>query len=218
MSFTLFIFWISFGTLLSTVVHVTGEKFRCNQGLNTKFKPNSDSCSSTFGRQKPKQIATDEVTELPKTVIMTKELTSTIKTEAPQSRCNDSVCLNGGTCFELKGFQEFRCECPSHFTGHRCEQKSLEGTYQIDKTKKQDRYDHISECEEPYKSDFCLNEGVCYFHRYHEASFYSCDCAKHFTGHRCEEKALEGSYGGGMKLRVGRSHHRPKRQISRMFI
>lgn len=91
-----------------------------------------------------------------------------------------------------------------------------------DKTLSQDEYSHVELCEGLYKTDFCLNNGTCFIHRYREAQIYVCDCPSHYVGQRCEEKQLEGSYGGGMKLRIRRSYRRTdkkirRRRISRMF-
>lgn len=88
-----------------------------------------------------------------------------------------------------------------------------------DKTFKQDEYSHVELCEGLYETDFCLNNGTCYIHKYRDAQIYVCDCTSHYVGQRCEEKSLEGSYGGGMKLRIRRRTNKKfrRRRISSMF-
>lgn len=83
-----------------------------------------------------------------------------------------------------------------------------------DKQFKQDAYQHVHLCDGLYATDFCLNGGTCFIHKYYEAQIFVCECAEFYHGSRCEEKSLEGSYGGGMKLRIRRSR---RRRISRMF-
>lgn len=94
-----------------------------------------------------------------------------------------------------------------------------ETTTPIDKTLKQDqKYQHIELCEGLYEAEYCLNGGTCYTHKYPGGQVYVCECSSHYHGVRCEEKSLEGSYGGGMKLRVRRINRRSvRRRISRMF-
>lgn len=89
-----------------------------------------------------------------------------------------------------------------------------EQTTTNEKKMKQDFYTHIELCQGLYKTDFCLNGGVCFTHKYLEAQIYVCDCPVPFTGSRCEEKSLEGSYGGGKTLRIRRA---ALRRIPRMF-
>lgn len=86
-----------------------------------------------------------------------------------------------------------------------------------DKPLRHDGYAHISPCEGIYASDYCLNGGTCYVHKYLHIIVYACECASHFHGDRCEEKQLEGSYRGGMTLRDRRSNRRGRRRRSRMF-
>lgn len=88
---------------------------------------------------------------------------------------------------------------------------------------KKDEYDHVELCEGQYKDDFCLNGGTCIIHNFQGLPIaYDCVCDSHYTGTRCEYKAPEGSYSGGMKLRVRRSNRRTRkilhrRRLSRMF-
>jgi hypothetical protein len=90
-----------------------------------------------------------------------------------------------------------------------------------DKTSLKDRYDHISDCDLDMQEVFCFNGGTCYVHQYRDARLLQCECPSHFTGERCQEKALEGSYGGGMvESRIQRSEESSNtepRRVSRMF-
>uniref|UniRef100_A0A3P8VWF6 trypsin n=1 Tax=Cynoglossus semilaevis TaxID=244447 RepID=A0A3P8VWF6_CYNSE len=38
----------------------------------------------------------------------------------PEGRCNPNPCMNNGVC-EPKGKNHFKCDCPKHFKGRRCE-------------------------------------------------------------------------------------------------
>ncbi|CRK90210.1 CLUMA_CG003924, isoform A [Clunio marinus] len=82
---------------------------------------------------------------------------------------------------------------------------------ETDKTFKFEGYRHEIACGGQYQMDFCLNGGTCYIHKYRDASLYFCKCPSYFHGHRCQEKQLEGSYGGG---KVGIRRSRIRRQIS----
>lgn len=195
---------------------------QCKQTICWLEISSQDSCSSTFGgrqQKQPKRTSTSTTLDSmsPTVTIPSTTTLLTDSTTAPfddddedTARCHDSICLNGGRCVEMIELNEIRCECAGFFYGQFCEEKQPEGTYKVNRTKHME-YDHISACDEPYKSDFCLNEGVCFHHQYLDASFYSCECSSHFYGQRCEEKALSGSYGGGMK--VMRSIKRSKRGI-----
>lgn len=62
--------------------------------------------------------------------------------------------------------------------------------------------DHLELCEGIHALELCLNGGTCKVLKRHQ--LYLCVCADDFTGKRCEEKSLEGTYGGGMIVRKSR--------------
>lgn len=57
-------------------------------------------------------------------------------------------------------------------------------------------------CGEPYKSHFCLNQGICYQLFIQNTLEYRCECTNNYHGYKCEEKALEGFYGTGLKRKT----------------
>lgn len=73
-------------------------------------------------------------------------------------------------------------------------------------------YQHVEYCVGQFKTDYCLNGGTCFVHKYQDDKIYGCICSSHYHGTRCEEKQLSGSYGGGMKLRIQRSRFRTRRR------
>lgn len=93
------------------------------------------------------------------------------------------------------------------------------GSASLDKTLKQDAYEHVERCEGQYDELYCIH-GTCYVHKYQNKPVYVCECSEGYHGDRCDFKSLEGSYGGGMKLRIRRTISRPARRRSktpRMF-
>ena len=71
-------------------------------------------------------------------------------------------------------------------------------------------------CEGQYEKEYCLNGGTCFLHMLRgEPIFYDCVCNSPYHGPRCEYKMFEGSYPGGMKLRVRRSNRRARKILIR---
>ncbi|KAJ8041072.1 Hyalin [Holothuria leucospilota] len=78
--------------------------------------------------------------------------------------CNPDPCLNGGTCFDALGLPGgFFCNCPSGFSGDRCE-------------------DSPGPCD----PDPCLNGGTCFDVPSLPGGFF-CNCRSGFSGDRCED-------------------------------
>jgi hypothetical protein len=70
-------------------------------------------------------------------------------------------------------------------------------------------------CTGKFAESFCMNEGTCYVIKSLEV--YFCVCPG-FKGPRCEEKQLEGTYGGGLLVRKSRSPRRSRPpRTPRMF-
>ena len=105
-----------------------------------------------------------------------------------------NMCRNKGTC--VVDNKEYRCVCADNFSGKHCEKRIVnnpkapeESTSTTFKTV----------CDEPYKSVFCHNTGICYQIMFHGMPEYSCECPYGFHGHRCEFKALNGFYGNSIQ-------------------
>ncbi|XP_060567578.1 fibropellin-3-like isoform X2 [Ruditapes philippinarum] len=71
--------------------------------------------------------------------------------------CDDSYCLNGGTCVD--GVKNYTCSCPLGYTGRHCEI-------------------NIDDCDESN----CLNGGTCD----DGVNNYTCACPSSYTGRNCE--------------------------------
>jgi Notch 1 len=76
--------------------------------------------------------------------------------------CQMNTCKNGGSCYDLKGENDYRCICPcDYFTGKNCE-----------------TYENI--CFS--KGGECLNGGICE----PDGCDFKCKCDKFHSGRRCE--------------------------------
>src|SRR6185503_18644251 len=80
------------------------------------------------------------------------------------SRGNEVLCQNGGTCMNSLG--SYTCYCPHGFTGPRCEI-------------------NVNECATPLNGQpICLNGGTCL----DGIASYTCACPQGFGGQRCERR------------------------------
>lgn len=147
----------------------------------------------------------------------------TIPSHQPNAPCpqklHESFCLNGGTCF--MAIQEPYCHCSNGFIGYRCEEKSLDGHYNVIASKESSststtpptttttatktenpevtfnrnsnlRKMRVLKCSDPYDLDYCLNGGKCIL--FQQGFNHACICKHPFFGERCEEKGLDGNY------------------------
>ncbi|XP_070498843.1 lactadherin-like [Chironomus tepperi] len=104
-------------------------------------------------------------------------------------------CMNGGTCYVLKHQDKlhYHCTCLEHFSGERCIKDNRETEVEVTRNKEP--------CNEPYKTNFCLNNGTCYILKYSGHPEYHCECPTGFNGYKCEEKTLDGFYGNGLSIK-----------------
>lgn len=112
-----------------------------------------------------------------------------------EGKLSSDFCMNGGTCYYFKHRNkiDYHCVCEKQFSGDRCE---------TDKTLTDEILSSKVPCQEPFRSDFCQNQGVCYALIFSNSFEYHCECPDGYKGYQCEEKTLDGFYGTGLK-----SHH-----------
>lgn len=94
----------------------------------------------------------------------TKECDSPANTDCSNDPCEESVCLNGGTCTAAQEEDsKFKCTCMAGFTGTRCEVKV-----------------------KPCSLHPCKNGGTC---QENGDSTYECKCKLGYGGQNCTEKS-----------------------------
>lgn len=128
------------------------ENHLCANGGTCLRGPHTYSCLCPNNYTGP--FCSERIEEIPWYMIV-----RTVRPKLPVSVCGDDIrnytCFNGGNCTE----RELSCDCPSGFTGHRCEQE-------------------VDEC----KSNPCLNGGYCR----NLVNRFICVCDMSYAGDICE--------------------------------
>lgn len=163
-----------------------------------------DSCSSTIGGWRTKQVQVDK-NILPPPPSLRPPLPPRIENTPCPNPLDTGYCENGGKCVMI--LHEPTCiNCNEGYEGRRCMDKSLEGYYNVivqrtlstsTTSTSRPRIDSdlnvpILKCPEVYDKEFCLNGGKCVM--IHEGFQYMCICKHPFMGMRCEDKGIEGSF------------------------
>ncbi|XP_019737589.1 hyaluronan-binding protein 2-like isoform X2 [Hippocampus comes] len=115
--------------------------------------------------------------------------------QEPAGRCNPNPCQNNGVCKE-KGKHKFKCDCPKHFKGRRCERgpkfckRGLCGRGECVVTSTRPFYE--CKCKHPFQPPHCRtytlcepnpckNGGRCI----KDGDDFDCECPSGFRGRFC---------------------------------
>jgi EGF-like domain len=183
--------------MLSTVVSYTGKTI-----LNliyydciSNFMLCLDCCSSTF-----------QGWSVRRGIKLSSEF---LEDEQPcLSQFRNGYCENGGRCYMR--LTELYCACTPQWTGVRCMEKALEGSYIVKvpvtqpsvskkiptRTKRPPKNtEHITtNCTGKFAIDYCLHGGTCQKLKLNNAVEYMCLCSPPYFGERCQQKGLDGTY------------------------